>query len=141
MALVQCHVCVCTQAARNSRASSGARCGRKSSSARRANSPNFLRFLLDHGITTLDTANTYGAPYTTEEFLGKAVKEVGRDKFEIVTKCGIRRVSPLRPENRIRHYDYSETELRTVGGSFAAKARHRLRRCHPSAPAGLSDGP
>jgi predicted oxidoreductase len=73
----------------------------------------FLRFLLDHGITTLDTANTYGAPYTTEEFLGKAIKEVGRGKFEIVTKCGIRRVSPLRPENRLRHYDYSETELRT----------------------------
>jgi len=71
-----------------------------------------LRFLLDRGVTTIDTANTYGAPYTTEEFLGKALKLVGREKFEIITKCGIRRVSPLRPDNRIRHYDYTETELR-----------------------------
>ncbi|MEO8668118.1 MAG: aldo/keto reductase [Bauldia sp.] len=73
---------------------------------------DFLRFLLDRGITTLDCANTYGGPYTTEEFLGKAIAKVGRDKFEIITKCGIRRLSPLRPDNRIRHYDFSEKELR-----------------------------
>ena len=62
---------------------------------------DFLRFLLDRGITTLDTANTYGIPhpYTVEEFFGKAVKEVGRDKFEIVTKAGIMRVGPHTPEN------------------------------------------
>jgi predicted oxidoreductase len=74
----------------------------------------FLRFLLDHGVTTLDTANTYGIPhaYTVEEFLGKAVKLVGRDKFEIVTKCGIQRLSPHRTENRIRHFDFSEKEIR-----------------------------
>jgi len=74
----------------------------------------FLRFLLDRGVTTLDTANTYGEPhpYTVEEFLGKAIAEVGRDKFEIVTKCGIQRLSPHRTENRIRHFDFSETEVR-----------------------------
>jgi len=73
-----------------------------------------LRFLLDHGITTVDTANTYGSPhpYTVEEFLGKAIAEVGRDRFEIVTKCGIQRVSPHREENRIRHFDFSEKEIR-----------------------------
>jgi predicted oxidoreductase len=71
-----------------------------------------LRFLLDRGVTTIDTANTYGAPYTTEEFLGRALKLVGREKFEIITKCGIRRLSPLRPDNRIRHYDFTEGELR-----------------------------
>jgi predicted oxidoreductase len=71
-----------------------------------------LRFLLDRGVTTIDTANTYGAPYTVEEFLGKALKQVGRDKFEVITKCGIRRVSDLRPDNRIRHYDFTESELR-----------------------------
>jgi predicted oxidoreductase len=75
---------------------------------------DFLRFLLDRGVTTLDTANTYGfpQPYSVEEFLGQALKEVGRDKFEIVTKCGIQRVSPHRPENRIRHFDASEKEIR-----------------------------
>ena len=73
-----------------------------------------LRFLLDRGVTTLDTANTYGIPdpYTVEEFLGKAIALVGRDKFEIVTKCGIQRLSPHRPENRIRHFDFSEKEIR-----------------------------
>ena len=81
----------------------------------------FLRFLLDRGITTLDTANAYGHPhpYTVEEFLGKAVAEVGRDKFEIVTKCGIQRVSPHRTENWIRHYDFTETEIRrSIGRSL-----------------------
>jgi predicted oxidoreductase len=82
---------------------------------------DFLRFLLDRGVTTLDTANTYGHPhpYTVEEFLGKAIAFVGRDKFEIVTKCGIQRLSPHRPENRIRHFDFSEKEIRrSVGRSL-----------------------
>ena len=73
----------------------------------------FLRFLLDRGITTLDTANTYGIPdpYTTESFFGKAVAMVGRDNFEIVTKGGIQRLAPSRPENRIRHFDFSAKEI------------------------------
>lgn len=82
---------------------------------------DFLRFLLDRGVTTLDTANTYGYPdpYTVEEFLGRAIAKVGRDKFEIVTKCGIQRVSPHRPVNRIRHYDFTETEIRrSIGRSL-----------------------
>lgn len=74
-----------------------------------------LRWLYDRGITTLDTAPAYGVPhpYTTEEFLGKAIAEVGRDKFEIVTKCGIQRISPHKPENRVRHFDASEKEIRS----------------------------
>lgn len=82
---------------------------------------DFLRFLLDQGVTTLDTANTYGHPdpYTVEEFLGKAIAEVGRDKFEIVTKCGIQRLSPHRTENRIRHFDFTEKEIRrSIGRSL-----------------------
>lgn len=73
----------------------------------------FLKALLDRGVTTVDTANTYGHPhpYTVEEFLGKAIAEVGRDKFEIVTKCGIQRLSPHRTVNRIRHFDFSEKEI------------------------------
>lgn len=75
----------------------------------------FIRWLYDLGITTLDTASVYGQPdaYTNEEFVGKAIAEVGRDKFEIVTKLGIRRISPQRPENRIRHFDFSEQEIRS----------------------------
>ncbi|MEX0851789.1 MAG: aldo/keto reductase [Bauldia sp.] len=75
---------------------------------------SFLGFLLERGVTTIDTANTYGDPhpYTVEEFLGKAIAEVGRHHFEIVTKCGIQRLSPHRPENRVRHFDFSEKEIR-----------------------------
>ncbi len=68
----------------------------------------FLDFLLERGITTIDTASVYGAPYTVERFLGQALKEHGgRDRFEIVTKCGIRRVSDLMPQHRVRHFDLS----------------------------------
>jgi len=73
-----------------------------------------LRWLYDHGVTTIDTAAIYGKPhpFTNEEFVGKAIAEVGRDKFEIVTKCGNRGISPQRPENRLRHFDFSEQEIR-----------------------------
>ncbi len=74
-----------------------------------------LRWLADRGVTTIDTAAVYGKPhpFSTEEFLGKALAEVGREKFEIVTKCGNCNVSPNRPENRIRHFDFSAKEIRT----------------------------
>ena len=73
----------------------------------------FLDFLLERGITTLDTAATYGAPYSTERFLGKALKEHGgRDHFEIVTKCGICRPGPVIPEFRIRYFDSSPEHIR-----------------------------
>lgn len=72
-----------------------------------------LSWLYDQGITTLDTACVYGDPhpYTVEEILGKAINEVGRDKFEIVTKCGIQRISKHRTQNRVRHFDVSEKEI------------------------------
>lgn len=75
----------------------------------------FLAWLHEQGITSLDTAPAYGIPhqYTTEKFLGDAMAEVGRDKFEIVTKCGIQHVAPQRPQNWIRHFDFSEKEIRT----------------------------
>ena len=73
----------------------------------------FLDFLLERGVTTLDTAATYGAPYSTERFLGKALKELGgRDRFEIVTKCGICRPGPVLPEFRVRYFDSSPEHIR-----------------------------
>ncbi len=72
----------------------------------------FLDFLLERGITTLDTAATYGAPYSTERFLGQALKEHGgRDRFEIVTKCGICRPGPVIPEFRTRYFDSSPEHI------------------------------
>jgi predicted oxidoreductase len=73
----------------------------------------FLDFLLEREITTLDTAATYGAPYTVEKFLGQALKLQGkRDKFEIVTKLGIRRVSDMFPQHRLRHFDSSAEHIK-----------------------------
>ncbi len=73
----------------------------------------FLDFLLERGITTLDTANVYGAPYTVERFLGQALKEQGgRDRFEIVTKVGICRPGPVIPEFRTRFFDLSPEHIR-----------------------------
>ncbi len=73
----------------------------------------FLDFLLERGITTLDTANVYGAPYTVERFLGEALKEQGgRDRFEIVTKVGICRAGPVIPEFRTRFFDLSPEHIR-----------------------------
>ena len=72
----------------------------------------FLDFLLEREVTTLDTAATYGAPYSTERFLGKALKEHGgRDRFEIVTKCGICRPGPVIPEFRTRYFDSSPEHI------------------------------
>ncbi len=72
----------------------------------------FLDFLLERGVTTLDTAATYGKPYSTERFLGAALKEHGgRDRFEIVTKCGICRPGPVIPEFRTRYFDSSPEHI------------------------------
>lgn len=72
-----------------------------------------LRFLLERGITTLDTAAVYGRPqaYTTEAFLGAAVAKVGREKFEIVTKLGNHRPSTHRAGIELRYYDSSPAEI------------------------------
>ncbi len=73
----------------------------------------FLDFLLERGITTLDTANVYGAPYTVERLLGEALKaQGGRDRFEIVTKVGICRPGPVIPEFRTRFFDLSPEHIR-----------------------------
>jgi len=73
----------------------------------------FLDFLLERGVTTIDTASVYGAPYTVEKFLGQALKEHGgRDKFEIVTKCSINRISEFFPDTRVRHFDSSPEHIR-----------------------------
>ncbi len=71
-----------------------------------------LDFLLERGVTTLDVAATYGAPYSTERFLGAALKEHGgRDRFEVVTKCGICRPGPVIPEFRVRYFDSSPEHI------------------------------
>ena len=42
----------------------------------------------DAGVTTIDTAPAYGNGQA-ELLIGKLLQRIGRDKFQILTKCGI----------------------------------------------------
>jgi predicted oxidoreductase len=77
---------------------------------------------LDLGITTFDHADIYGH-YAVEALFGEALAAAPRlrERMQIVTKCGIRMVSPARPEHRLGHYDTSAAHIeRSVDNSLAA---------------------
>ena len=63
-------------------------------------------------ITTFDHADIYG-DYTAEEEFGNALKENPslRQQMQIITKCGIRRFTPNRPEHKINSYDTSKEHI------------------------------
>ncbi|WP_108867247.1 aldo/keto reductase [Aquimarina aquimarini] len=64
---------------------------------------------LDIGVSTFDHADIYGH-YTTESLFGNAIQKKTslRDKIKLVTKCGIKLVTPNRPTNKIISYDTSK---------------------------------
>ncbi len=67
-----------------------------------------IRKSIEVGVSTFDHADIYG-DYTTEAEFGAVV---GRDpalrqQMQLVTKCGIRMVSPHRPQHTIKSYDTS----------------------------------
>jgi predicted oxidoreductase len=64
------------------------------------------------GITTFDHADIYG-DYTVEEEFGAALKEQPslRDQMQLISKCGIRRFTPNRPEHLINSYDTSKAHI------------------------------
>ena len=77
---------------------------------------------LDLGITTFDHADIYGN-YSCEALFGEALAAAPqlRERMQLVTKCGIRMVSPARPEHRLGHYDTSAAHVeRSVDNSLAA---------------------
>jgi predicted oxidoreductase len=61
---------------------------------------------MEMGITTFDHADIYGG-YTTEAAFGEALKRKPslREKMQIVTKCGIKLVTPNRPSHTIKSYN------------------------------------
>jgi len=77
---------------------------------------------LELGITTFDHADIYGG-YRVEALFGEALAAAPRlrERLQIVTKCGIRMVSPARPAHRLGHYDTSAAHVqRSVDNSLAA---------------------
>ena len=67
---------------------------------------------LQHGITTMDQADIYGA-YGAEEILGNCLKSAPqlRDQIEIVTKCDI--IAPMGrySDARVKYYDTSRAHI------------------------------
>lgn len=65
-------------------------------------------------ITSFDHADIYG-DYTVEEEFGNALKQKPhfRQQMQLITKCGIRRFTPNRPEHAISSYDTSKKHILT----------------------------
>lgn len=57
-----------------------------------------IKHAFDKGITFFDTADIYG-PHTNEILIGKALKQLPRDKIQLATKFGVVRIEP--DEHRI----------------------------------------
>ena len=70
---------------------------------------HLIHLFYENGITSFDHADIYGG-YTTETAFGKAWanSKIAREKVQFILKCGIQYIAESRPENRIKHYDYSK---------------------------------
>ena len=73
---------------------------------------NLISNAIDLGITTFDHADIYG-DYECETLFGEVLKSNSglRNKMEIVTKCGIKMMSPKFPDRAIGHYDTSKEHI------------------------------
>ena len=65
-----------------------------------------------NSISSFDHADIYG-DYTVEEEFGNALKQKPhlRQQIRLITKCGIRRLTPNRPEHKIHSYDTSRRHI------------------------------
>jgi len=73
---------------------------------------NLVAAAIDVGITTIDHADIYG-DYACERLFGAALIDAPdlKRQVQIVTKCGIKLRSQLRPEHRVKHYDTSRAHI------------------------------
>ena len=67
-----------------------------------------IKSSLDLGITTFDHADIYGG-YTCEELFGQILRKEPslRDQMQLVTKTGIKLITPNRPHHTVKAYDTS----------------------------------
>ena len=68
----------------------------------------FIEECIALGVTSFDHADIYGN-YGVEDLFGEALRAQPalRQRMQIVSKCGIKLVSPARPAHTIQHYDTS----------------------------------
>jgi predicted oxidoreductase len=77
--------------------------------------PALVRWIeqaLDLGVTSFDHADIYG-DYTVEAAFGQALAASPglRRRIQLITKCGIRKVSPARPAHALKSYDSSRAHV------------------------------
>jgi predicted oxidoreductase len=87
----------------------------------------FIENCIELGVTSFDHADIYGG-YGVESLFGDALRLQPslRARIELISKCGIKLVSPQRPQNSIQHYDTSaahinasvDTSLRQLGTDY-----------------------
>jgi predicted oxidoreductase len=67
---------------------------------------------IELGITSFDHADIYGN-YECEAIFGNILKynPTIRKQIQLVTKCGVKLISPLFPENQTNHYDTSKEHI------------------------------
>jgi predicted oxidoreductase len=84
----------------------------------------FIERCIELGVTSFDHADIYGS-YRVEGLFGEALRAQPslRDQIELVSKCGIKLVSPQRPGHSIQHYDTSAAHI-------VASAEESLRQLH-----------
>jgi predicted oxidoreductase len=83
---------------------------------------HWIEQALDLGITTFDHADIYGG-YSAEGLFGTALQRAPhlRQRMQLVTKCGIKLVSPQRPTHRFKSYDSSRLHIKaSVDASLSA---------------------
>lgn len=84
--------------------------------------------VLDLGIASFDHADIYGG-YRVEAAFGDALAAAPalRDRMQLVTKCGIKLVSPARPSHAVKHYDTSRAHITaSVDNSLRALRTDRI---------------
>eukprot|EP01032_Pedospumella_encystans_P031196 gene31196-35212_t len=82
----------------------------------------FIEQCLELGVTSFDHADIYGG-YGVEALFGEALalKPALRERMQIVSKCGIKLLSPSRSEHAIQHYD-------TTAAHITASVENSLRQ-------------
>jgi len=73
---------------------------------------SYIDQCLELGVTTFDHADIYGH-YTTEALFGRATKGKSslRQEMELISKCGIKLVTPNRPNYKVKSYDTSKAHI------------------------------
>jgi predicted oxidoreductase len=93
--------------------------------------PGLVRWIgqvLELGITSFDHADVYGG-YSVEAAFGEALAAAPalRQRLQIVTKCGIKLLSPARPSHAVKHYDTSRAHITaSVENSLRALRTDRI---------------